>query len=160
MDNEAADTTALKEAFALQLLLHPNDPLKAACQIGVTNMFARFVAEYWTDDLYVRIVKKKLLDEHGHAFFLPNVFDIAHRLLTIADDANHPENKLKALRQYSELMGMVAKPGALFVDNRTTNTVNNTQTNNVMVIKDHGSEADWERRLIENQTGLLASADK
>lgn len=153
MMSEPADNADLKAAFALQLLLTHGNAQAAAHVVSPRNIgYALFIAEYWRDDLYVLDCKRKLVEEHGEAFFLPSKYDIAHKIAKAADQALHSDEKLKALKLYAELMGFISKPEI------SVQSTTNIQQNRVMVLRDHGTDAEWEQQVVAQQRKLIADA--
>ena len=146
---DTVDATAKKEAYAFQLLLCHGNEMEAATAVSPDNMaFRLHIVKYWSQDTYVIAHKKALVAEHGPAFFLPDKYDIGHKLMEIATKAPTSDDRLKALKQFAELMGMVDKAGAI------NNVNNNVTVNKVMVVQDHGDDDAWEKKALEQQRQL------
>jgi hypothetical protein len=147
--------------YAYEHLKTPSDSLGAArrafggdahrCEDEVT---ANQVARLWPTNQYVLQFEKELLDEYGEEHFLPTKADVAKQLYAIGIDAEIAvEDRVKALREYANIRGFIEKPASVNVN---TGSVNNR----VMVVKDHGSNDDWEAKAAKQQTKLIASAKR
>jgi hypothetical protein len=148
-----ADETILKDAFAAALLRQPNDPFRAALQIfGSDTRRALQVSQEWVCDLYVLSKQAELLEAMGEDAFLPNKAMTARRIWDLANTTTDTRDKIAALKLYAEVRSYIEKPGDKINTNLTINQ------NRVMVIKDHGSDDDWERRAGEQQMKLVADA--
>lgn len=149
------DEANKKLAYALQLLYMPHDPFKAATRVlgfndpGVNH----YVAQYWPHDLDVRREMVRLIEEHGEAHFMPSLEAVAGEVYAYAQSADEGDLKLKAYRLYAEIRGFIQKPGTVITHNQ-----NYTDLSKVLVIKDHGTEDEWEQKLIEQQARLVANA--
>ncbi len=143
----------LKEKFAEELLRNPGDPFKAGLAVfGMNTGRAMQAAQQWATDPYVMEYKDKLLEERGVRSFLPTKEDLAREIIDFARAIGCPEDKIKAFRLYGEVMGFIEKP-AVNVNNNT-----NIQQNSVMVIKDHGTDDEWEAKLATQQRALVNAA--
>lgn len=143
-----------KHAFAEAWLRHPKDPFAAARDVfGADTGRALIVAQTWTLDVEVLAHQQRLIDEHGARSFLPTKEEFARRVLDATDALNDSvlafEDKLKGYKLFAEIMGYIEKPGPTINNNPTT-------INRVMVVKDHGSNDDWERRARNQQAALVA----
>ncbi len=140
-----------KREFARLLLQYPGDPRRCAiilcAAVGIidTNQITS-IATRWVNDPDVIADRQEMLDEQGEDAFLPSRADVARKLWAIAETAGvEPDDQIKALKEYAALRGFVNKdaPGI---------TVN---VNRVMMIKDHGSDDEWERNLLTQQSKLI-----
>jgi hypothetical protein len=94
----------------------PNDRMAAAkilfplqSQVGI----ALTVATDWPNDPIV-LEELQRLGHSGADEGLPTKADMARRLVNLADNTTVPiESRLKAINQYTELMGMKPVPGAI-----------------------------------------------
>ena len=132
----------IKDQFAAGLLKNPKEPFKVALLLFNGDVQkALLAATDWIHDPYVIQKKKELIEEFGEAKFLPTKFEVAREVIDVARDENDSEVRLKAYRLYGDYLGYIEKPG---------DTINNQYNqNNVMMIKDHGDDNDWESKLIE-----------
>jgi hypothetical protein len=142
-----------KRLFAYELLCNPDDAFKAALAVfGDDTGKALQLSTQWKNDQevarYVQEYKEELGDEH----FLPSKADSAMIAYKIANDAKVPaEDRLKALRLYADIRGFIEKQGT---------TVNNNilTSNKVMVVKDHGTDDEWEDKIAAQQAKLIETA--
>lgn len=149
-DNEHA----LKERFVREWLLC-NDPFKAALVvIPNDNGKALRMSCEWPQDEYVLELRSEIIAEEGAEAFLPSKDELAQTIYLETQAARVFEDKLKGYRLYAEIRGFIEKPSTTV----NTNIVNDNRS--VMIVKDHGSDADWERKLAQNQKALEAGAGK
>lgn len=125
------------QAFEVALVLYPNDTSKALR-----------VATEWPNDPQVKTLQQSLLD--GEEDFLPTKRDAAMLAFAIAkDESKFAEDRLKALRLYAEIRGFIEKPQI------AVNNNNVTQVNKVLILKDHGTNEQWESTLRSQQKKLI-----
>lgn len=128
-----------------------NDPFKAALVIipNDTGKALRISTE-WPQDEYVLELRAEIVASEGADAFLPSKDELAQQVYLDTLTARVFEDKLKGYRLYAEIRGFIEKPST------TINNNNNTLVDNrrVMIVKDHGSNADWERKLASNQKAL------
>jgi hypothetical protein len=149
----ADDEHALKERFVREWLLC-NDPFKAALSVipNDTGKALRISTE-WPQDEYVLELRSEIIASEGSDAFLPSKDELAREIYLDAKTMRVPEDRLKGFRLYAEIRGFISKPGG------NSTTVNNfTDNRSVMVVKDHGSNDDWERKLAANQKKLIAGS--
>lgn len=150
----------LKSAFAAELLKTPNDPFKAALAVfGADTGRALRAAHEWAKDPEVMAEQARLKGELGEMAFLPDKSELARVIwermqgTTYANGSTIPttaEEFAKLAKLYAEVRGYIEKP--------TTNINNNVITaNKVMVVKDHGDNDTWAKRLREQQKGLTSA---
>ena len=144
-----------KQRFAVELLKDPNDPFKAALVIfGNDTGSAWLASRRWPDDPIVRAATDAAVEQLGDMHFLPSKAALAREAWTIATNPQiHVEDRLKAMRLYGDVRGFIEKQGTVINNNVLTN-------NKVMMVKDHGSDDAWERRMMEQQTRLISDADE
>jgi hypothetical protein len=137
-----------KTAFAEALLRYPNDPGKAAFEAIPDVGTAVQAARNWVNDSFVRAEKIRLLEQSGLKAFLPTKEAQASDIYTIAKDVSVDfDVRLRAHRLYAEVMGHIEKPD--------TSVKVNVLNQSVMVVKDLGSNEDWERKAEMNQRKLI-----
>lgn len=145
-----AESNLLKDLFALALLRQPDNPFQAAVKIfGTDTARALDISHRWPNDQYVLSKQAELLAEFGEEAFLPNKHDLARKLYELADTLTDGKEKIAALRLYADVRGYIEKQTA--IANVTNNTV---VQNRVMVMKDHGTDDEWEAKAAKQQ-GLL-----
>lgn len=130
------------EPFKIGLILYPNDTGRALQ-----------VAHEWPNDPQVKAFQQSAIDSEGEITFLPSKADLARALWSLANrDDIHPEvrdSKVKALRTYADVRGFVEKPAV-----SVQNNVQNNLTHNVMVVRVHGTDDEWENKLRRQQQRL------
>lgn len=142
-----------KRRFALELLKTPEAPYKAAIVVfGDDTASALAASARWISDPDVLKFIDELRDEHGEINLLPDKVATAREIWSLATTAPHVEDRLKALRTYAELRGFIDKAAP------TTVGINVTQ-NRVMIVQDHGSNDEWETKLIDQQRQLVHDAE-
>lgn len=143
------DETALKDKFAELLLRTPNDAFNVAVQVfGSDTMRALQISQEWPLDFYVMQKQADLLAEQGDDAFLPSKAELARRIYTVGDTSTDAKDKLAAYKLYAEVRGFIQK----------AENVNNIQVNNnrVMVMKDFGTDEQWEVKAAKQQSKLIA----
>lgn len=149
MDNEIEN----KRLFAKYLIRTPDNPFAAAKvvfpaqdQVGI----ALEVAQRWVSDAFVLAEQDKLLSTYDAKAYLPTKEMQAKDIYAIAkDDKVATEDRLKAHKQYSELMGFIEKPAP----NGQINVMQG-----VIIVKDHGSDDEWEKQAVAHQRALTGTA--
>lgn len=149
----AEELLAKKERFA-ELSLREPDAFKVALVIYPDDTGrALRVANEWPNDPQVKTIRESLIEaeEDGETAFLPTKADACRLAWNIARDADkYTEDRLKALRLYGEMRGFIEKPTAVTVNNNTQNV-----SMRVLVVKDYGSNDDWEKALRQQQKKLI-----
>lgn len=137
----------LKRTYAANLLRFPDDPFKAAFSSTPDSSLALQLANKWQDDPIVKAEMEKLLNGNEARTFLPSKEQQARDIYRMATSEKvDTEDRLKAHRLYAEVMGFIEKP----VAGATTNILNQ----GVMIVKDQGSDLDWQKRAAEQQRTL------
>lgn len=148
----ALPETEQKRLFAEQLL-RLNDPMRAAIAIfGEREGMRCFtISQTWPIDTEVKQLTKDLVEEHGLEHFLPTKVEVAKGIVEIVQRySENPDLKLRAYKQYAELMDFMPKPA--------TAAINLNVGVGVMVIRDHGSDGDWETKARAQQAKLIEDA--
>lgn len=143
-----------KREFALRYLEYRRDAAKAAARLFPHDIASRMWAltELPFDPFVVQECER-LLAEHGYERFLPDKFEVASMLYNTAEQAKSPDDKVKAAKAYAEIMGFIDKSGAVNVDARTL-----VDNRSVIVVRDFGTDDDWERKAVEQQRRLIDDA--
>lgn len=137
-----------KKAFAIALLSDPKDPFKCAQQIfGPDVGMALRVYGSWPLDPDVIQYQELYLEEFGDDAALPTKTKLARDVYDIAEEAFDPETRLKALKLYGDVRGFIEKPGMGAVTNIQQNT-------KVIIMTDHGTDKEWEAKLLTQQAKL------
>ena len=150
-----------KRKFAKALLKH-TDKLEAAkvafcpplCPKDDLGLLLHY-ANYLPNDMQVLEATKEILAETDEKEFLPTRRELVARLERIADDSKDNDQVMKAVKMIADICGHVSKPGS-------GDTVSITQIDNskVMVIKDHGTDEEWEVKAKAQQKKLIADAKR
>lgn len=141
----------MKDVFALALLRAPNNPFAAAKQVTTDPGHALRISTAWPNDPHVLAKQAELLETFGEEAFLPSKLTLARHVWELAQSGD-AKDRIKAYELYGNIMSFIAKQTA--IANVTNNTVVNQ--NRVMVVKDHGTDDEWEAKTIDHQTKLLA----
>lgn len=148
----AEELLALKERFA-ELTLREPDAFKVALVLFPNDTGrALRIANEWPNDPQVKEIRQSFVDaeEDGETAFLPSKADACRLAWNIARDADKfTEDRLKALRLYGEMRGYIEKPAAVTVNNNTNVAMR------VLVVKDHGTNDEWEQKLRSQQKRLI-----
>lgn len=145
----------LKAEYA-RLLLKISDPFKAALQLFPDNTSrALRVANEWPNDPEVMAAQADLLDEDGELSYLPTKADFARNLWDkMQEDRIAPEDYAKLGKLYADVRGFIEKPQT------TINNNNNVTNNRVMVVRENGSDEDWEAKLRKQQDNLTNASTR
>lgn len=145
-------TEELKRQFAAQLLHNDGDPFKAAFAIcGDNTGLALQIGRAWANDSFVLAEQKRLLGTNDAKSFLPAKEHQARDIYKLAtDETKEPEDRLKAHRLYAEIMGHIEKP----VAGAGINVLNQ----GVMIVKDAGTDDEWQKRVVAQQRALVSNA--
>lgn len=151
---DALKLDILKQTFVKEWL-KTNDPFKAgiAC-FPADNGRALRCAWEWTQDVAVLAYRQELLEDSVVHPGLPTKEELALEVYQRASKAVFDADAFEGLELVGKIMGYIEKP-SVNIDNRSVNVVNK-----VMVVKDHGTDEDWEKRLHQNQTHLTQTATK
>lgn len=138
-----------KARFGALLLKTPNDAFGAALKLypGDTSRCLIIARSWPTDPIVVDAMTGKV-EREGELAQLPDRVELAKKVWDRLNGEMEPEEFVKVAKLYAEIRGYIEKPGV------TVN--NNTQVNNrVMVIKDLGTDAEWEAKSAKQQRELL-----
>lgn len=149
----------LKAAFAAALLKHSNDMegrFKAALTVTSDTGQALMMANRWVTDPAVIEEQKRLVKnaDEGELDFIGTKAEYAREILEYARTAWDGDTKHKFYKLYGEVRGWVGGK----VDTQVNVQVNQ---NKVMVVRDLGTDADWEAKAQKQQRALIdVSASK
>ncbi len=140
-----------KQKFVEFWLTMPKDPFKAALEIFPenTNRALRIAAE-WPKDPEVLEIKEKLLSnaKEGELSFLPSKTEWAREVWNMSQNKNIDfENKIKVLKLYADGRG--------FIEKQSNGPVVNVNQNRVIVVRDLGTDDEWETKAAVQQKALL-----
>ena len=147
------DDTALKEQYALALLDQPDrDPYKAALVVFPGDIArALIVAREWPASLEVQSYISNMTPEEIEATGVPTLNDLAREVWRRVQSCLDHETAFKGVKELREL---------LYPKEKGTTVNNNTLVDNrrVMVVTDHGTDAEWETKMQAQQEKLIADA--
>ena len=139
-----------KAAFAAFLLKEPNEPFKAGLAVFPDDTRkALWIATHWLNDPIVTAEVKRLKASGADLDGLPTKADLARTVWELTQ-VGPLEDRIKAAKLYGDIRGFIEKP-----NNAPVVNVNN---NRVMVIRDQGSDSDWEAKVAKQQANLLNAA--
>jgi hypothetical protein len=147
---------ALKEQFA-ELIFKGSAPFDAALALIGNAGKAFRISETWTQDAQVKqfIQSFKDAEANGDTRFLPSKSEHIKWLKQLTERATQAGDFAAAAnfaKTLTNVLGFEHQKAAVQVQN-TTHAVTN-----VMVVKDHGSDADWERKAVQQQSELRRQA--
>ena len=140
-----------KEKFARLLLKEPSDPFAVAIKVFPDDTKkALRVANEWPSDVDVLAFQAKATEEEGELAFLPTKGQLCREVWDVMHDKYTDAATFAKLgKLYAEIRGFIEKPQTTV----TTNVQN--VTNKVMVVRESGSDAEWERKLAAQQARLV-----
>lgn len=155
MTVELNDEQKLKQQFARELLKTPTEGFKIASRMfdGDAGR-ALVVSNRWPHDPEVLGFMAAAIEDMGDMHFLPTKAETARAAWELSQDLKLPiDERLKALRLFSDIRGFIERQGGITVNQ------NNITQNKVMLVKDHGSNAEWEHAAASQQSRLIESAN-
>lgn len=138
-----------KTAFAVEFLKSPDDAFKAALQVFPhdTGQALR-AAHTWPKDPFVVAETERLSGELGDDAFLPGKAELCRNIWArMQKDFVSSEDFVKLAKLYAEVRSFIEKPN--------TNVNVAVVTNKVMVVKDLGTNDEWEMKAERQQRELL-----
>ena len=139
-----------KGNFARLLLKEPGNPFAVALKVfpGDTKKALR-VANEWPSDPEVLALQESATETEGELAFLPTKAKLAREVWDMMHDKYTDAATFAKLgKLYAEIMGLIEKPQVAV----TTNV--QQITNKVMIVRESVSDAEWERKLLAQQTAL------
>lgn len=149
----SVDETELKTRFAAALLKHPptiEGRFAAALSITSDTGQALVMANKWLDDPVVIAEQKRMTQaaDEGDLNFIGTKAEFAREVLEAARNAWDGDVKHKFYKLYAETRGFISKA----VENQTNVQVN---MNKVMVVRDMGTDEQWEDKARKQQRALI-----
>lgn len=144
------DSIELKHLFAVNLLRYDNDANKAAFQTVAFPGDALQIARAWPDDPVVQQHVEELLNTGEAKSLMPTKERMARDVYKIATGDRDSDVRLKAHRLYAEIMGFIEKPSSPIT--------NNILNQGVMIVKEAGSNEEWEQKALAHQRTLTGHA--
>jgi len=144
-----------KREFALRLLEARGDAHAAALRCEPFDVPSRlWLLNEGPGDPVVLAEYDRIVAERGHASFLPDKHALAAAIFDAGQKARDTDDKIKAFKLYADVMGYIEKPGTVVNNN---NLVDNRS---VVVVRDFGTDDDWERKLKSQQAKLIEDASE
>jgi hypothetical protein len=148
-----SDDAELKQRFAAALLKFPQTMegrFQAALSVTTDTGKALLMANKWIDDPEVTAAQTALVSnaKGGELDFIQTEAEFVREILTEARSCWDHEVKLKFYNLYAEVRG--------FKRNKADTQVNVQVNNNrVMVVRDMGTDAEWEEKARRQQRTLI-----
>ena len=101
------------------------------------------------DPLVIEEVKR-LTEEIGEDGLMPSKASLAMAILKRAEGATDNEEYVKLMKLHCDIRGLIDKPG--------TNVDVNVQLAPVMVMRDHGTDEEWQAKVSAQQSKLVIDA--
>ena len=138
-----------KRLFAESLLKCPSDPFSIALKLfGSDTGGALRAAQEWPGDLDVIAYQKELIELEGEEAFLPSKSEALRLVWKMAEGKQAcSTEQLTAMKLYAEMRSFIPKVAVAPVT---------VQQNSVMVIRDHGSDEDWQAAAMAHQRRIKA----
>lgn len=144
------EATDEKQLYALALLKTPNDPYKAALDVVAGDCARALVmSREWPQDPEVIEYKTQALQDMGEDAFLPSKADVVRAIWQKAEECRDADTAFKGYKLVADIMGYVEKPGGTTINNNTL-----VDQRKVMVVTDHGTDEEWEAKLLKQQAAL------
>lgn len=145
-----SDEIEVKKHFAKMLLKSPGDPFAVALQLFPEDTKkALKVAVQWPADPIVLDFKEELTQDGEELDFLPTKADLARCIWdTMQRERITADDFAKLGKLYAEVRGFIEKP-------QTNVQINNNMDHKVIVVKDLGTNDDWEKKAASQQQKLL-----
>lgn len=149
------DELQLKIEFAKNYLRHNRNGFDAAFATVPTKSpgVALQMGRDWPKDPVVLVELERLMQGSEAKSFLPTKEKQAQDIYAIATSERvSVDEKLKAHRLYAEMMGHIEKP----VPGGNVNIL----TQGVMIVKDAGSDEEWQEKALAQQRRLIEPSSK
>ena len=144
------DATKLRFAAALLRLNNGNSAANEV--LGDRGIGERmWLATILPVDAVVVAEMDRLKDEQGEMAFLPSKAALVRQILARAENTQDNSEYVELMKLAANMMGFVEKPGAGM-------NVGNLIQNNVMYVKDLGTDQEWENKAREQQRLLTLNA--
>lgn len=146
--------SVMKEEYAKLLAKHNRDSEKAFLdpQMDIITKFdlpaKLYIKNNWIFNVEILERVEHFLSK-GVSEILPTKEQIAQRILNIANRAYDNDDELKALKEYTSLMGFNKE------QQETTNAVQN-----VILVTDNGDNLTWEEKMKMQQHNLKETAER
>lgn len=147
---ELTTTRNEKQLFAVAMLKPGADPYAVALEVfGGDIPKALIASRQWPSDPEVLEYREIALEDNGAEAYLPSKAEVVTEIWTKAKATLNADTAFKGFKLVADIMGYVDKPG--------TTVNNNTLVDNrkVMVVKDHGTDDEWEAKLQQQQADLV-----
>lgn len=143
-----------KREYAFALLKSPDDNLKAASEVFPQDPgVALKISNIWTNDNQVIFFQKEILEQYGEDEFLPTKNDFLKKVWDRMNKTNDDSDFVKLSDIYAKTRGFYPEINK----NKNDNNFNFNGSAKVMILTSAGSDDDWEKKALEQQTKLLNS---
>lgn len=141
----------LKIAFARLLFLDPGNPFECGRKIFPDHTgFACMAAVEWKNDPAVIEEMERLALETPVENLIATKQEAMKNAWNMANDSSiNPKERVAYLRLFAEMAEYMPEKSSV------KNVQKNEVINRVMVVKDHGSDEDWEAKVAEQQRKLI-----
>lgn len=140
---------AVKLRFA-EAFARTKNASTAALQVIANPGLALLHSQTLPTDPLVLAEMARLRDDIGDEGLLPSKAEIAREVYDKAKACHNPEDYERLMKLYCNIMGHIEKPG--------TNVTVNNQVTPVLVIRDHGTDEQWQEKAAEQQRKLTIDA--
>jgi hypothetical protein len=144
----------LKRAFAAALLKNEPDAegrFKAALTVTPDTGQALYMANRWpSDPVVIDEIAALTKDGDDDLSFIGTKAEFAREVLTAGRASYDGDTKHKFFKLYAEMRGFISKPD--------TNVNVQVNQNRVMIVKDMGTDAEWEAKAATQQRALINAA--
>lgn len=162
VDEELLD---IQRNFAAGLLSGKYTPHELAAMLYPDNSEMQLhVSMVWPNSAEIVTIKKQLVKEFGHDYFLPTLEEIAQDLYQLSKTSYDQDVKRKSLVDYAKLRGFMdgkakgTKNIINFNDNSVTQNTQQIDNSKVMVIQDFGTDKQHAAGLEAQQKRLRSGS--
>lgn len=142
----------LKRRFAAEQLRQPGRDYHIALGLIPEGHVAAAAVNTWRNDPVVIAERLRLQNDYGERAELPTKETVMLEILALGRETSHMvSDRLKAYALYSELNNYTGR-------NSGVAPQVNLFSNKVMLLRDHGSQADWEAGAKAQQANLVKEA--
>lgn len=148
----SSDDEVLLTKFAVALLKHPQDAngrFAAALSVTANTTKALIMANQWPDRPDLIAIQEKLIEQadEGELDLIGTKAEFARELLDQARTMFNPQARAKMYELYAKVRNFLPKEGS--------NVNVQVNQNKVMIVKDFGSDENWEKTAAAQQRALL-----
>ena len=139
--------------YAAEKLRNEMPDMNIALRLIPQAYIAQFAVNAWNNDAVVIDEIRRLQDEYGQRAELPTRETVLKEILTMGrDERGTRAERTNSYKLYAEINGWIGG-GA----NKQTPVVS-VFANKVMMVKNHGSDNNWEKSAVTQQANLVKEA--